>query len=134
MSFPSRVEGDCGDDRIAVDPVAPVAASPGRTPIVPPSNRPAASRLPSGLKATSVVKSVGPPSGFPIACSPFTFQTTAERRCELTRVRPSGLNVTSLTGLVPAVSGEPYGAPVFASHTNTGPVERSTPPAAVRPG
>ena len=30
------------------------------------------------------------------------FQTTAERRCELTRVRPSGLNTTSLTGLVSA--------------------------------
>ena len=51
-------------------------------------------------------------------------QTTAERRCALTRVRPSGLNATSLTGLVSAVSGEPYGTPVFASHTKTEPVER----------
>ena len=86
-----------------------------------PSNRPTTSRLPSGLKDTSVASSVGPPSGLPIACSPLTFQTTAERRCELTRVRPSGLNATSLTGLVSAVSGEPYGAPVFVSHTKTDP-------------
>ena len=49
------------------------------------------------------------------------FQTTAERWCELTRVRPSGLNSTSLTGLVSAMSGEPYGVPVFTSHTKTGP-------------
>ena len=41
--------------------------------------------------------------------------------CALTRVRPSGLNATSLTGLVSAVSGEPYGSPVFASHTKTDP-------------
>lgn len=50
------------------------------------------------------------------------FQTTAERRCELTRLRPSGLNPTWLTGLVSAASGDPYGAPVFASHTKTDPL------------
>ena len=62
-----------------------------------------------------------PPIGSPITCSPLMFQTTAERRCELTRVRPSGLNATSLPGLVSTVSGEPYGVPVFVSQTKTGP-------------
>ena len=49
------------------------------------------------------------------------FQTTAEPTCELTRVWPSGLNSTSLVGVVSAVSGDPYGTPVFASHTKTDP-------------
>src|ERR671930_318673 len=89
--------------------------------MVSPLSFPATSRLPSGLNDTSVVRSVGPPRGSPIACSPLMLQTTAERRCELTRVRPSGLKATSLPGLVSAVSAEPYGAPVFVVHTKTGP-------------
>ena len=99
------MEGDCGDDRAAADPAEPARRVAVSYTTVPPSNRPATSHLPSGLKATSVVRSAGPPSGSPITCSPLMFQTTAERRCELTRVRPSGLNATSLTGLVSAVSG-----------------------------
>ena len=89
--------------------------------IVRPSNCPAASNVPSGLNDTSVVSSDGRPSGLPIACSPLRSQTTAELRCELARVRPSGLNATPLTGLVSALSGEPYGKPVSTSQTKTDP-------------
>src|SRR5262249_40290015 len=81
----------------------------------------ATNRLPSGLNATSVTTSVGPPSGAPIACSPFMFHTTAERRCELASVRPSGLKAMPLTELVSAVSGVPYWTPVLTSQTKTGP-------------
>ena len=86
-----------------------------------PSNCPATSRVPSGLKDTSVVRSIPPSIGSPIACSPPMFQTTADSWWALTRVRPSGLNATSLTGLVSTVSADPYGSPVFAFHTKTDP-------------
>ena len=80
-------------------------------------------RLPSALKATSVIRSAGPPSGVPMACRPSMLHTTAERRCALTRVRPSGLNATSLGGLVSARSGAPYGSPDRTSQTKTGPAK-----------
>ena len=62
-------------------------------------------RRPSGLKATPVVESPGPPSASPIAWPPSMLHATAERRCEVTSVRPSGLNATWLTAPVSAVNG-----------------------------